>query len=490
MKQFLYIISAAVIGSFITVFSMKQLGYLDGGAVQIQQLEQMPVKKAVYTTDSDGNMIPLDFRGTSKKVMPAVVHIKSIQSVQQTGNNYQDVHPYFRDFFDMFEEQSPRARMGSGSGVIISPDGYIVTNNHVIDGADEIKVNLNDNRSFTAKLIGTDPQTDIAVIKIDESELAFLPFMNSDQVEVGDWVLAVGNPFNLNSTVTAGIVSAKGRDINILQGNSAIESFIQTDAAINPGNSGGALVDLQGGLIGINTAIASPTGSYTGYGFAVPSNIVQKIVEDIVEFGVVQRGFLGVMIKSIDGDLAEEKDLDITEGVFVESIMSGSGAEEAGMQEGDVIVKVDGKEVKSAPALQEAIGRHRPGDQVDVLVLRDGSEKSLNVTLLNKENSTQIIHKEEQTLYARLGADFREIDEDLAAELGVDGGIQIVDIRDGKIKRETGLRSGFIITSVDKKKVSTLEQFKERLSEADQAVFLGGYYKGNAKPIYLGMTVE
>jgi serine protease Do len=307
MKNITISVLAAIIGSALTIaaFFMFDLDNKNR-VVRIEHLtSQVPSQNSVYTINEDGEIIPLDFTDISQKLMGAVVHISSVVTMGQGSARRQQLPDPFREFFgeeffDRYNEQQrergeiPRQARGSGSGVIINPDGYIVTSNHVIANADEIEVTLNDNRSYIAKVMGTDPTTDLALVKIEETGLPIIPLVDSNTIEVGEWVLAFGNPFNLNSTVTAGIISAKSRNINILSEQYAIESFLQTDAAINPGNSGGALVNLQGGLIGINTAIASQTGTFAGYGFAVPSNIVNKVVEDILEFGMVQRGFLGL----------------------------------------------------------------------------------------------------------------------------------------------------------------------------------------------------
>jgi serine protease Do len=279
-------------------------------------------------------------------------------------------------------------QMGSGSGVIISADGYILTNHHVINNADEVEVTLNDKRSYTAQVVGNDPSTDLAILRISEEGLAFVPYGNSDLLEVGEWVLAVGNPFNLTSTVTAGIVSAKGRNINILNEEFAIESFIQTDAAVNPGNSGGALVNTKGELVGINTAIASNTGAYTGYSFAVPVNVARKVVNDLIEFGAVQRAFIGVSIRDIDGKFATENGIDRTEGVYVNGLTDGGAATVAGIKEGDIIVAVDGAPVRNVPELQERIGTYRPGDVAQVDVIRKGTPTRFDVTLRNRFGDT------------------------------------------------------------------------------------------------------
>lgn len=333
--------------------------------------------------------------------------------------------------------------------MIINADGYIVTNNHVIENADDIEVTLNDNRVFKARVVGTDPSTDLALLQIKEKDLPVIPFTSSDDVEVGEWVLAVGNPFNLNSTVTAGIVSAKARNINILQDRSAIESFIQTDAAINPGNSGGALVNLSGGLVGINTAIASPTGAYAGYGFAVPSNIVNKVVED----------------------------LEVTQGVYVDSITANSAAGEAGIKVGDVILSVDGTEVNSSGELLEIIGRHRPGDRVELKVNRSGKEMGFEVTLRNREGEARIVERGEEDILNVLGIELEEIDKKTARKLGIDGGVKITGLRGGKLSQQTNVREGFIITRVNGKPVSTVEEFVELVEGRKGGVMVEGVYE-------------
>ena len=380
--------------------------------------------------------------------------------------------------------------MGSGSGVIISEDGYIVTNNHVVEGADKIEVMLNDNRSYDARIVGTDPNTDLALIEVKETDLPTIPLVNSDEVEVGEWVLAVGNPFNLNSTVTAGIVSAKGRNINILEERYAVESFIQTDAAINPGNSGGALVNLQGGLVGINTAIASPTGAYSGYGFAVPANIVSKVVEDLLEYGAVQRGYLGVSIRPLDGNLADELGLDITQGVYIQNVMENSAAAEAGMQEGDVVVSIDGEAIRSAAELQENIARRRPGDEVAVTVNRDGSEQTLAVELKGINGSRSVAQQSTGSIFNRLGAQFSDLESELAAELGLEGGARLTELRPGLLQRETRVKEGFIVTHINGKPVRNLADLERKLENAEGGVMMEGVYADAPGRYYYAFGLE
>lgn len=413
-----------------------------------------------------------DFSDVAEEVTPAVVHITSTIS----GGSTRRSNDPFEDFFN--RRQGPR--QGSGSGVIISQDGFIVTNNHVIENASDIQVTLNDKRSFKAKLIGTDPNTDLAVLQIKADGLTTLPFGNSDAVRVGEWVLAVGNPFNLESTVTAGIVSAKGRNINILEGSAPIESFIQTDAAVNPGNSGGALVNQSGELVGINTAIATPTGTYAGYAFAVPTNLVQKVVEDIIQYGKVQRGMLGVMIRNVDGNLVKELDLntDRSEGVYVQDVNAGSAAADAGMKKGDIIIEVDGNTVKSSPELQEAIARKRPGDAVSVTVERNGSEKTFDVVLKDSNGSTELSQAGDAgDVMNELGAEMKSLSRSELSEYDLDNGVQITDLQEGKLKRQTDIKEGFIITRVNRQSVDSPEDVTRIIEEEKEGgIMIEGTY--------------
>lgn len=490
-----YIISAfiALVVSLTVVAFVPELG-LGRKTIKIEHINGAAARNAVYTVDENNNLVPLDFTAVSAKVMDAVVHIRSAQ-VAQAGPGARPNQPMpdpFRDFFgdDFFNpffnpryremppgKQGPMVREGTGSGVIINAEGYIITNHHLIAHADDIEVTLHDNRSYKASVIGTDTSTDLALLRIKENNLPYLPLVNSDQVKVGEWVLAVGNPFNLTSTVTAGIVSAKSRNINILQDKYAIESFIQTDAAINPGNSGGALVNLQGGLIGINTAIASPTGAYAGYGFAVPANIVTKVVEDLLKYGNVQRGYLGITIRSVDGNLAREKDLEITRGVYVDSVARNSAAADAGIKTGDVIIEVDGTKVNTASELQEVIARHRPGDDVKIKLNRAGKERELKVKLKNRDGETKVVVKSKKEVLNILGAEFEEINKATARKLRIDGGIQVKKLHAGKLRKDTQMREGFIITKVDRKPVKSLEAFSNMLEKKEGGVMLEGVYE-------------
>lgn len=482
-----FVVSALTIGAIYPLVNNTK-------TIKIEHLDGTPASQAMFTVNSQGEVVPLDFTEVAQTVKDAVVHIRSTISTLRTEDRleYRQIPDPFRDFFDQFFQQpmrpdgrqQPPVRMGQGSGVIISEDGYILTNNHVIADADDIEVTLADNSSYKATVIGTDPTTDLALVRIKANNLTTIPFADSDKVKVGEWVLAVGNPFNLTSTVTAGIVSAKGRAINILQEQFAIESFIQTDAAINPGNSGGALVNLQGGLIGINTAIASPTGAYSGYGFAVPSDIAQKVVEDLMKYGTVQRGVLGIMIRTLDGNFAKEKKLSINKGVYVDSLLENSAAGAAGIQPGDVIIAIDGKTVNTSPQLQEQIARRRPGDKVQISVNRAGKEKIFNVTLKSRSGSTDIVRKETTDVFRSLGADFETLSKEKAKKLGITGGVQVKKLYAGKIRRATQMQEGFIITKVDGQEVNSVEKLAEILEHKEGGVMLEGIYEDDNSTHY------
>jgi Do/DeqQ family serine protease len=366
---------------------------------------------------------------------------------------------------------------GSGSGVIVSSEGYIVTNNHVIENASEIEVILNDNSKYTAKVVGTDPSTDIAILKIEGSGFQPIPLGNSDDLKVGEWVLAVGNPFNLTSTVTAGIVSAKARNINLLSDRSKqdvipIESFIQTDAAVNPGNSGGALVNTKGELVGINTAIASQTGSYSGYSFAVPVNLVEKVMRDLIDYGVVQRGYLGVQINDITQEIKTKNNLPSTKGVFVAKVVEDGSADKAGINDGDVILKIGTKEVNSVASLQEEIGKRRPGDKVSITVrTKKGEEEIKELILRNKEGETKLISKEEISKNGALGATFTELTDKEKKELNITYGVKIKSIQAGKLK-SIGLTEGMVISKVNNEPIESVEQLTTKLNGVNRGILL------------------
>lgn len=457
-------------------------------ATVIKESNNSPFKLASYT-----GALPNDaFVEAAKVSTPAVVHINTVIKAKKADRRQlQQMNPFFQFFGDPFgnggspfEMPQQQDQEASGSGVIISNDGYIVTNNHVVEGADEIKVNLYDNREFKAKVIGTDPSTDLAVVKIDAKDLQFLTFANSDNVQVGQWVLAVGNPFNLASTVTAGIVSAKTRNINILRekaGNLAIESFIQTDAAVNPGNSGGALVDLGGNLIGINSAIATPTGSYAGYSFAIPSNLVNKVVRDMIDFGVVQRGFLGVNIREIDDELAKDLKLNKIQGAYIAEVNKESAAEAGGIKRGDVIMKVGDSEIKNSADLQEHVARYRPGDKVKLEIYRDGNTITKEVTLKSKDNKTALLTKEDTpktgSVLDNLGISVDELSSLEAKKLGVSGGLKVTKIKDGIIKQNTNMQEGFVIVGINNRAVTKKEDLEDLVNDSKgNGILIQGKY--------------
>jgi len=365
----------------------------------------------------------------------------------------------------------------SGSGVIISADGYVITNNHVIRDADVLKVMLNDNREYTAQLIGADPTTDLALLKIDATDLHHIEFGDSDSLQVGEWVLAVGNPFKLQSTVTAGIVSAMGRNINILNNQKySIESFIQTDAVVNPGNSGGALVNTRGELIGINTAIMTNSGQYEGYSFAVPSNLAQKVVNDLKEFGTVQRGLLGVQISEVTARMAQDLDLPSISGVYIGGVFPGGGASEAELQTGDVIVEINGISTPSVPFLQEQVARFRPGNEIDIAYIRDGQRENATVLLKNQINSTEPIVIRKDPILSKMGVEVRDLSGDEKNDLRAEG-VKVISIREGSLVDRINMIPEYIVTHVNGKKILNSDQLVNAIESAPGKIRLEGFYE-------------
>lgn len=484
-KNFVAMAIVAIASSFGGAYLYSEF-IVDGKGVSLQQTAATDSFDTSIGHFTAASAAPTDFTQAAESSVNAVVHVKVTQagSVQTYGSD----DPFYQFFFGPRVQQQQPAITGSGSGVIISPDGYIVTNNHVIDKADKIEVVLNDRRSFNGKLIGTDPTTDIALVKIDAEGLAYLSFGNSDATRVGEWVLAIGNPFNLTSTVTAGIISAKTRRIGIINPdqNIGIESFIQTDAAVNPGNSGGALVNTQGELIGINTAIASQTGSYTGYSFAVPSNIAKKVAQDLKQYGEVQRGLLGVTISEVNNDVVEKLKLSKPEGVYVVNVADGGGAKEAGIKADDVISAVDGKAVNSVPELQEMIGRHHPGDAVKIDVVRDGKQKQFVVTLRNTRGTTGVVQISDKDKL--LGATFKSVSDSEQKALQINYGLRIVSLNDGKLK-SNGVKEGFIITKANRQPMTSVDDFEKIVATASEGLFLTGIYP-NGRVAYYAINLE
>ena len=417
-----------------------------------------PTVKANYMSYNEED----NFVKAAEKTVNTVVHIKT--EVISKGNSYYDFFGSLLEQLYGGQMQIPNnVSVAYGSGVVISPDGYIVTNNHVVEGANKIEVTFNDKHKRTATIIGNDPSTDLALIKVDAQDLEFLTFADSDEVKVGEWVLAVGNPFNLTSTVTAGIVSAKARNINILGDGSTIESFIQTDAAINPGNSGGALVDIEGNLIGINAAIASRTGSYEGYSFAIPSNIVKKVVEDFLQFGSLQRAYLGISIAEITEELAKAKGINEMSGVYIVGVEERGGAKAAGIKEDDILLSVNNISVNSNSQLIGVVVQYRPGDKVKVKIQRKGEILVKEVTLKNLEG-TEEMHKDSDSFYNEvLGIKAQALPASLKSELGINHGLKIVEVKDGIFKQK-GITNDFIILSVNYQKVSSENDLKKALN--------------------------
>ncbi len=489
-KQILNIFVAALVSGGVSL-GVVEFFENENQKIEIQSHHQ-PVAITHASNVNAMGVSSVDFTFAASKTTNGVVHIKTYREVQHQYYS-SPFDQLFRDYYgNRYQPQQrqqqaepQQQRAGSGSGVIITADGYIATNNHVIDGADKVEVVLDDRRRYDAEVIGRDPTTDLALLKINEKELPYIEFGNSDDLKIGEWVLAVGNPFDLTSTVTAGIVSAKARNINILRGktNMAIESFIQTDAAVNPGNSGGALVNLEGKLVGINSAIASPTGAYAGYSFAIPEAIVKKVTNDLLLYGQVQRALLGVSIADVTAELAEEKKLVTVNGVYVAATVEGGSAEEAGIEEGDVIIAIDGLSVNTSSELQEAVARHQPGDKIDVSVMRDGKRKDINTELKNKLGNTDIVKPDAVAIVEVLGSKFQPISTEEKKNFNINSGVKIVELGDGKF-RNAGMKKGFIIISVDRKRVETPADIIEIMSSKQGGVLIEGINPNGEKAYY------
>jgi len=504
----------AISGSIMTVMAMNSIGKA-GEASSISlpasntSAYDAGAKAGFYRTAANNAVANTDFTQAAESTVNGVVSIKSFATLRGYNSRQGGFNPFGDDLFEFFfgpqgggqrrqqprrqhqdnDDESAQQQLGLGSGVIISPDGYIVTNNHVIDGADRLEVTLNDNRSFNATVVGHDPMTDLALIKIDASDLSVIPMGDSDALKVGEWVLAVGNPFGFTSTVTTGIVSAKARSISSAtrsRGNMGVESYIQTDAAVNPGNSGGALVNLRGELVGINTAIYSNTGSYSGYSFAIPTSMVKKIVSDLRQFGAVQRAVLGISITDLTSSLAKEKEIKgINEGVYVADVNDRSSAREAGIREGDVITGINGVKVKNCAALQEQMTKYRPGDKVTVTYWRDGKAVNTNVTLLNNQGNTKVTSAGSIT---DLGCAFKSASEETCRQLNISSGLQVTGLKNGKFKN-AGIKDGFIILDINNMRVSKVEDVEKiynaiMKSDEDHVMFITGLYPTGQKNYY------
>ena len=464
------IIAIAIIGCFSGILGGFLYNTFASPKLVIARAEQQANAKIVDYVAAKAEAV--DFIKASKISTPAVVFIKCLSAAQQQDDWY--------SFWGFFGNRGPVS--SSGSGVIISKDGYIVTNYHVIKDAQTIDVILNGNkRTFNAKVIGIDPNSDLALLKIEAKDLIAVTFGNSENVQTGEWVLAVGNPFNLTSTVTAGIVSAKGRNINVnSNAQFPIESFIQTDAAINPGNSGGALVNLNGELIGINTAIQSPTGAYAGYGFAIPSNMVAKIVKDLIEYGEVQKGFTGMDVNDLDASTAEK--LNATEGVVVADLYEDGPAAKANIKVNDIITQVDGKLIESKANFDEQISYHRPGEKVKMMLNRGGKSITTELVLINKEGNTAITRKNTVTS-TRLGADFQPISKIERDKLGVKSGVRLSNIKGGMI-RQMGLPEGFVIYKLNGKEYEDAQEMINALEKVSGRIIIEGFYPNGSKATY------
>lgn len=445
----------------------------------VYQQEQIPIYSTNQKTEKQ--VISPDFVAAAEQTINAVVHVKT--QYERKNNVYDLFFGYGNPFQNSPHNQQNTPIMASGSGVIISEDGYIATNNHVVHESNYIEVILNDKRTYEATIVATDPSSDLALLKINEKKLPYINFGNSDELKIGEWVLAVGNPFNLTSTVTAGIVSAKARNINILGSTSAVESFIQTDAAVNRGNSGGALVNTFGELIGINAAIASNTGNYTGYSFAIPSNLVKKVMSDLLEYGEVKRAYIGIQIADLDSKLAEEKGIKDIKGVYVAGLTDNGAAADAGIKVGDVITQLEGHPVNSKSELIEHVAQYRPGEKVSLIVNRNNSFKTFNVTLRNEEGKTSINKTSKRNIATILGADFEEISSDEKRTLKIENGIKITKLETGKLK-SAGIKNGFIITKIDKNTITTISDLMKILNNKKGGVLLEGIYPNGTRAYY------
>ncbi|MDF9797983.1 serine protease Do [Catalinimonas alkaloidigena] len=419
----------------------------------------------------DKTFVGDDFAEASIKSTPSVVYIKTIAENEYSGSSW----------LELFFEGRTNQQVSSGSGVIYTRDGYIITNNHVIDNATQIEV-MHNRRTYQAKVIGTDPSTDLAVLKIDDEELPSISVGNSRNLKVGEWVLAVGNPFNLNSTVTAGIVSAKGREINILQSKFPIESFIQTDAAINPGNSGGALVDRNGDLVGINTAILSRTGSYAGYGFAVPVDIVTKVADDIIEYGEVQKAFFGAEVVDINSEIADQLNTKELNGVVISYLQRYGAAEKSGLQKGDIILKIDQENVQSRSDFEELISYHSPGDVINVVYKRNNKLGTIKLELTNREGTTSLITRDVY-MSERLGAELESVSKVESDLLGIDGGVKINKVNKGLIRR-LGIEEGFVVTAINQYPVNSPKEVEEILTKIRGRVRVEGVNSKGVRGYY------
>lgn len=481
----LFLCAAVVVSSAVVARATVSKTVENNGKESTEASASLFTYKASLSGEQDGGLHRVDLSDAAEKSVHAVVHIKSTQNSRvRTIRRAPDIYDFFFGDGAVREQQvRTQPRVGFGSGVILSKDGYIVTNNHVIDAADEITVTLNDNRSFKARLVGADENTDLALVKIEaDGDLEFLPVGNSDELKVGEWVLAVGNPFNLTSTVTAGIVSAKARSLGVYNGG--IESFIQTDAAINQGNSGGALVNARGELVGVNAVLSSPTGSYAGYGFAIPTSIMTKVVSDLKEFGVVQRAVLGIKGGTVTSELAEEKELGTVEGVYVSEVLENGAAKAAGVEAEDVIIALNGKTVKTMAEMQEMLAKYLPGEKVKIKVLRKKKEREIEIELKSVQGDTKVVKNVDLD---QLGAEFKVLNDAEKRQYGVNYGLKVVNVKGGLFAK-AGVRKGFVILKVNNVSIKTLEDLQGAVKMANASsepvLFISGLNSAGKRTYY------
>lgn len=475
-KNFLIVLLAALVGG-VTAYAVVKTTQKDTSAPYVYSDGDAQVKNVNFSGEYP------DFTYAAEMSVKAVVFVKVVKRIEG-----QQIPPSIFDYFFGYGGGStqPREQVGSGSGVIISPDGYIATNNHVVAGASEIEVTMENNKTFKAELIGTDEATDIALLKVDATNLPTIPFGDSDKLRLGEWVLAIGSPYGfLTSTITAGIVSAKGRSMPA-NGEFKIESFIQTDAAVNPGNSGGALVNIKGELVGINTAIISNTGSYAGYSFAVPVNIVKKITGDLIDFGKVQRAMLGISMQNISEELMTEKSLSTLSGVYVAEVVKGGAADKAGVKSGDVLTAINGEAVASGSAVQEKINRYRPGEQVKLTILRGKEEKVLNATLIGKDTQDMNAYNMQDKINL-FGAELVPAPKEKLAKLDLKSGVEVTSVEKGKMK-EAGIKAGFIITYINNVIVASPQDVAAMVKKARRSILVEGVYP-DGSVFYYGIGI-
>ena len=517
MKKFGLTLLTAFVGGAMALGAYKivENKYASNMSFEDKQKVYFASNHLTPSTTTVSSAGQVDFTEAAAAVTPAVVYIRTTYSSKEEDGQQSQLQQMFGDMFGQrVRPQSSGPQMASGSGVIISPDGYIVTNNHVVEKAEKIEIVTNDHRNFRAKVIGTDPNTDLALIKIDGHDLPIVKLGNSDNVRVGEWVLAVGNPFRLTSTVTAGIVSAKGRGIGIIGSedsqdenanpfgrtqyqtqqpklNKAIESFIQTDAAINPGNSGGALVNTNGELIGINSAIASHTGSYEGYGFAIPINLAKKVLDDIEKYGAVKRGFVGIGFKALDQDYADELHIDRTTGLYVDQIVPGGGAAQAGLQKGDIITRVEGNKAYETSDLEERVGRLGPGDKINLTIMRGNEEKNVTVTLKAEAVApVAAVSKSTEELFNKIGASFVPLNAAQKAKFHVNGGVLVTQVRESGLFDYLEVPVGSVITDINRQPIASTADMDRVLGSIKHGVLtISGYYPDGSK-LRSGMQIQ